>query len=198
MLGRLAACPLFFCVMKRTFLLSLFCLLIAACGEPARDSRLPPGGDFVLQSADGPVDTRQLRGQVLLVYFGYTHCPDICPASLAAAGQALNLLTADERAKVRLMMISVDPERDTLAHLKNYTAYFHAGMLGVTGTPDEVAAVARSFGAGYMRQPAKADGSYAVDHTVHGYLINRNGQLAKVIEFTAPPEQIAATLRQYF
>lgn len=157
---------------------------------------LPTGGDFVLQSADGPVDSKALRGKVLLVYFGYTNCPDICPASLAAGGQVLNALSAEERARVRLLMVSVDPERDTLAHLKEYTAFFHPAMTGVTGTPEQVAALAQAFGAGYRKQPAKADGSYAVDHTTATYVVDRDGKLAAVIELGASTDNVLQVVRQ--
>ena len=99
--------------------------LFLRSGPPPRDSKLPPGTDFVLQSADGPVDSKALRGKVLLIYFGYTHCPDVCPASLAAGGQAMNALSPAEQARVKMFMVSVDPERDTLQHLKEYTSFFH-------------------------------------------------------------------------
>jgi len=178
------------------FFLSLTLSLFLAACSPTPASKLPPGGDFVLQSADGPVDSKALRGKVLLVYFGYTHCPDICPASLSAGGQALNALSAAERDRVGLLMVSVDPERDSLARLKEYTAFFHPAMRGVTGTPDEIAALARAYGAGYMKQPAKADGSYAVDHTVSTYVVAPDGKLSAVLELGAPTEQVVAAIRR--
>lgn len=168
---------------------------LAGCPEPRVAPSAPKGGDFVLRSADGPVDTRALRGRVLLIYFGYTHCPDVCPASLAAAAQALNTLSPEERAKVRLIMVSVDPERDTPARLKEYAAYFHPEMIGLTGSTEEIAAVAKSFGAGYVRQPARADGSYAVDHTTRTYVVAPDGRLATALELNAPAEKYLETVR---
>jgi len=165
-------------------------------GLPGKPETLPAGGDFVLQTVDGPFDTQAQRGKVLLVYFGYTHCPDICPASLAAGGQALNALTPEERAKVRLLMISVDPERDSLTHLKEYTSFFHPEMIGATGTPAEIARIAGSFGAGYVKQAPKADGSYAVDHTVSTYIVGPDGKLAAVIDLGAGSDKLLATIRQ--
>ena len=166
--------------------------------EPvAHGIKLPPGSDFVLQSADGPVDSKTLRGKVLLIYFGYTNCPDVCPASLAAGGQALNALTPAEQAKVRLMMVSVDPGRDTLQHLKEYTAFFHPQLTGITGSPEEIAALAKAFGAGYIKQPAKADGSYAIDHTVSTYVIDREGKLVAVLDIGTPTDKLLATVRKY-
>ncbi len=166
-------------------------------GSPARDPKLPAGGDFVLQSADGPVDSKALRGKVLLVYFGYTHCPDVCPASLAAGSQALKGLTAEERRQVRMLMVSVDPERDTPKHLKEYTAFFHPEMTGITGTPEAIAALAKSFGAGYIRHPAKADGSYAVDHTTATYVVDPAGKLVAVLDLGASNDKILSTVRKY-
>ncbi|MDT3735253.1 MAG: SCO family protein [Denitratisoma sp.] len=174
----------------------LFAAYLAGCsdrGTPPPGT--PTGGDFVLRSADGPVDTRALRGKVLLIYFGYTHCPDVCPASLAAGAQALNTLSAEERAKLRLIMVSVDPERDTPARLKEYAAYFHPEMIGVTGTPEEIAAVAKSFGAGYIRQPERPDGSYAVDHTTRTYVVAPDGKLAVSLELNTPAEKYLETVR---
>lgn len=174
----------------------LFAVYLAGCSDHgAPPPGVPTGGDFVLRSADGPMDTRALRGKVLLIYFGYTHCPDVCPASLAAAAQALNTLSAEERTKVRLIMVSVDPERDTPERLKEYAAYFHPEMIGVTGTPEEIAATARSFGAGYIRQPARPDGSYAVDHTTRTYAMAPDGKLAASLELNAPADKYLETVR---
>lgn len=164
--------------------------------KPARDPKLPAGADFVLQSADGPIDSRSFRGKVLLVYFGYSNCPDICPAALAVGGKALNGLTPAERQRVKLLMVSVDPERDSIQHLKEYTAYFHSEMAGVTGTPAEIASLAKAFGAGYIKQAPKADGSYAVDHTVSTYVVDTDGKLAAVLDLGVTPETLMATVRK--
>lgn len=171
-------------------------VLLMRSGTPARDPKLPAGADFVLQSADGPVDSKALRGKVLLVYFGYTNCPDVCPASMAAGGQALKTLSAEERSRVKLLMISVDPERDTVQHLKEYTAFFHPEMLGVTGTVEQVATLAKAFGAGYIKQPPKADGSYAVDHTVSTYVVGPDGKLSAVLDLGASNDQVVAVVRK--
>jgi protein SCO1/2 len=165
-------------------------------GATAPDRKLPAGSDFVLQSADGPVDSKALRGKVLLVYFGYTNCPDVCPASLAAGGQVLKALAPEERSRVKMLMISVDPERDTVQHLKEYTAFFHPAMTGITGSPAEIATVAKAFGAGYGKQPAKADGSYAVDHTVATYVVDPAGHLAAVLDLGTPTDKVVATVKK--
>lgn len=181
---------------RRLLLICLAILGLAGCSDRRPGTEGPQGGDFVLQSAAGPVDTKALRGNVLLIFFGYTNCPDVCPASLAAGAQALVALSADERAKTRLIMVSVDPERDTPARLKEYTAYFHPGMLGVTGTPAEIETVAKSYGAGYVRQPADASGRYAVDHTANTYLVGPDGKLVATIPLGTPTADLVAAIRK--
>jgi protein SCO1/2 len=183
-------------MLRQFLLICLTTLGLAGCGDRQPGTQGPQGGDFVLQSAAGPIDTKALRGNVLLVFFGYTNCPDVCPASLAAGAQALIALSAEERARTRLIMVSVDPERDTLPRLKEYAAYFHTGMVGVTGTPEEIAAVARSFGAGYVRQPADASGKYAVDHTANTYLVGPDGKLAATIPLGTPTIALVAAIRK--
>jgi protein SCO1/2 len=177
--------------------LSLALLALTACSRPdANAPAAPRGGDFVLQSADGKVDSRALRGNVLLIFFGYTHCPDVCPASMANGARALNLLSEAERARTRLVMISVDPERDTPARLKEYATYFHPAMVGATGTPAEIAAVAKAFGAGYQRQPPREGGAYAVDHSADTYVVAPDGRLAATLHFGEAHEKIAAAVRE--
>ncbi len=171
--------------------------LFLRSGPPPRDSKLPPGADFVLQSADGPVDSKALRGKVLLIYFGYTHCPDVCPASLAAGGQAMNALSPTEQARVKMFMVSVDPERDTLQHLKEYTSFFHPQLAGITGTPAQIADLAKAFGAGYIKQAPKADGSYAVDHTVSTYVVDGEGRLVAVLDLGTPTDKLVSTVRKH-
>lgn len=157
----------------------------------------PTGGDFVLQGAAGPVDLASLRGKVVLLYFGYTTCPDICPTNLAFIASALHQLDAAELDAVRVIFVSVDPERDDVQRLARYVAYFHPNILGVTGTPDAVARVARLYGAAYRRveQTGSAMG-YLVDHSAQTYAIDRQGRLARTLDHATPPDQIARTLRE--
>ncbi len=173
---------------------------LTACSDSGMGERVlvarPEGGDFVLQSAAGPVDTKALRGSVLLVYFGYVNCPDICPVSMAAGAAALNALTPQERAKTRMIMVSVDPERDTPAKLKDYVAYFHPAMIGAVGTVAETAAIAKSFGAGYQRQPTRPDGSYAVDHSSQTYVVGPDGKLMELLPLGIATDKVVATVRK--
>ena len=115
---------------------------------------------------------------------------------LASGGQALKALSSEERSRVKLIMISVDPQRDTFKHLKEYTAFFHPEMIGATGTVEEIATLARAYGAGYMLQPKRADGSYAVDHTTSTYVVGPDGKLASVLELGAPTDKVVAAVRK--
>ena len=180
--------------------LILAAMLLSACPDSGMGERVlvarPDGGDFVLQSAAGPVDTKALRGNVLLIYFGYVNCPDICPMSMAAGAAALNALTPAERTRTRMIMVSVDPERDTPAGLKDYVAYFHPAMIGAVGTPAETAAIAKSFGAGYQRQPTRPDGTYAVDHSSQTYVVGPDGKLMDMLPLGIPTDKVVAAVRK--
>lgn len=155
------------------------------------------GGDFTLQSADGPVSLADYRGKVVLVYFGYTYCPDICPTSLAATAEGLKQLKPEELARVATLFISVDPERDTPARLKEYAAFFHPSIVGMTGTPEAVADVARRYGVFYARQKVEtAGGGYVVDHSADTYVVAPDGRLAGKIAHATPPDQVVAEIRK--
>lgn len=191
-------------------IVSILLLLLAAAAFfwPSRDrpdqdltalhlAAPPSGGDFVLQGAAGPVDLAALRGKVVLLYFGYTACPDICPTNLAFIASALHQLDAAELDAVRAIFVSVDPERDDVQRLATYVAYFHPNILGVTGTPDAAARVARLYGAAYRRvdQTGSAMG-YLVDHSAQTYVIDRQGRLVRTLDHATPPDVIARTLRE--
>jgi len=184
----------------RGFAAALVIALLTACSDPGMGERVlvarPEGGDFVLQSAAGPVDTKVLRGNVLLVYFGYVNCPDVCPMSMAAGAAALNALTPEERARTKMIMVSVDPERDTPAKLKDYVAYFHPAMIGAVGTAAETAAIAKSFGVGYLRQPTRPDGGYAVDHSSQTFVIGPDGQVAELLPLGVATDKVVAAVRK--
>lgn len=164
--------------------------LIAAAQPPALQ-----GGDFTLLSAAGPVSLQRYRGRVVWLLFGYTYCPDICPTSLAAAGQMLASLTPAERKNVQVIFVSVDPERDTPARLAEYTRFFHPEIIGVTGGPEQIAAVAKYYGVVYVQQPADAHGNYAVDHTANSFLLGADGLLAQKVGHPPLPAEVAAKIR---
>ena len=156
----------------------------------------PSGGDFTLDSPDGRISLKDYRGKVVLVYFGYTFCPDVCPTSLSAMGQALAALSPEELAQVKGIFVSVDPERDTRDILKVYAPFFHANITGATGTPEQLAEIARRYSVSYMKQKAVDERPYTVDHTSLTYLIARDGTLAATLQHGAPVQDIVAGIRQ--
>ena len=155
----------------------------------------PANLEFTLQSADGPVSLKDFRGKVVLLYFGYTYCPDICPTALSSHAAALKQLTPEELQRVAAIFISVDPERDSAAHLKEYARFFHPGIIGITGSPGEIQNVAQRYGVYYAKQPPDKDGRYSVDHSSESYLIGPDGRLVSRLPHASPAEKIAAEIR---
>jgi len=156
---------------------------------------VPQGGDFTLDSADGPVSSRDYRGKVIALYFGYTSCPDVCPTSLATLAEALAKLSPAELAGVQPLFVSVDPERDNVARLKEYALFFHPKLKGLTGTPQQLAAMAQAYGASYAKQDVKSEGGYVVDHSSFIYLVAADGRLAASLPHGSSPDAVATALR---
>lgn len=159
---------------------------------------LVAGGDFTLQSAGGPVSLADYRGKLVLLYFGYTYCPDICPTSLAATAEGLKQLTPEEQAAVAMIFVSVDPKRDTPERLKEYVAFFHPAIVGVTGSAEVIAEVARRYGVIYAEQKVEtAGGGYVVDHSSDTLIIAPDGAVVAKIAHATPPDQVAHAIRKY-
>lgn len=159
-------------------------------------TRQPQGGDFTLRSAAGPVSLSDFRGKVVLLYFGYTWCPDICPLNLGYLTMALDSLRPQERERVQVLFVSVDPERDTPRRLTEYTAFFAPDILGATGTEEQVARAAGLYGAAYRRVEGTSSAmGYAVDHSAYTYLVDQDGRLRQSLEHATPADQIASAIR---
>jgi protein SCO1/2 len=158
---------------------------------------MPVAADFTLQSADGSVSLKDYRGKLVLIYFGYTYCPDVCPTSLAATAEGLKMLKPEELAKVAMLFVSVDPERDTPARLKEYAEFFHPGIVGATGSPEVLAQIAKQYGVFYARQKIETAGEgYVVDHTSETYMVSPDGHLVGKIAHATPPGQVVAEIRR--
>ena len=154
------------------------------------------GGPFTLVDEDGKAVTDQdFRDKWLLVYFGYTYCPDVCPTSLARNAGAIDLLN-DKGKQVVPVLITVDPQRDTPEKLKDYVRSFHPRMLGLTGTPEQIAQVAREYRVFYMKPPQADDSDYLVDHSSLSYLIGPDGRFVRHFSHQASPQQVADQLNK--
>lgn len=175
---------------------------LALFWHPAPPERTIPraagvtGGDFLLHGADGDVALRDYRGKLVLLYFGYTYCPDVCPTALSGVVAGLQQLNAAEREQVAVIFVSVDPERDSLPRLKEYVQFFDPGMVGLSGSPEEVAAVASRYGVFYAKQKAEGASGYVVDHTSETYVIGRDGALLTRLAHGTPPDLLAAEIRR--
>lgn len=153
------------------------------------------GGPFQLVDTQGrTVDQDVLKGKWSVVFFGFTHCPDICPTTLFELGQVEPLLAGDVN-KVQSVLISVDPERDTPQQMAAYIANpaFPKRLIGLTGTPAQVAAAAKAYRVFYQKQQQGDD--YTVNHAAYSYLMNPKGQFACVLPYELTPEQTAAKIK---
>uniref|UniRef100_Q47FQ5 Electron transport protein SCO1/SenC n=1 Tax=Dechloromonas aromatica (strain RCB) TaxID=159087 RepID=Q47FQ5_DECAR len=185
-------------------LLALVVAGVAVFWQPEMPERPIPaaviaaGGDFTLQSASGPVSLKDYRGKLVLLYFGYTFCPDICPTSLAATSEGLKQLKPEELAQVAMIFVSVDPKRDTPDRLKEYVEFFHPAIVGVTGTPENIAEIAKRYGVFYAEQKVEtAGGGYVVDHSADTFIVAPDGQLVGKIAHATPPDQVVVAIRKH-
>jgi len=155
------------------------------------------GGDFTLQGVNGDVSLHDFKGKVVVIYIGYTHCPDVCPTSLAVISQAMKNLDANQREQIQPIFISVDPDRDTPEQLAEYSAFFHPSFIGVTGSREVIDQVVSQYGAFYRIVEMKDSAmGYAVDHSSRIYLINKQGELSNTVAHGAPPEQLVTEIKE--
>lgn len=183
----------------------LLALLLAACsgasGEPPPLAGATIGGPFALTNEDGGTTRNSdFDGRYRLVYFGFTHCPDVCPVDLQVIGQGLREFEKSAPAKaaqVQPIFITVDPERDTPPILKEYVAAFHPRLVGLTGTPEQIADVAKKFGIYYGKDERPGMQGYNVDHSRTILLFGREGEPIAIVPHDQGPQALAAELKRW-
>ena len=164
--------------------------------RPGASGRNEIGGPFVLTASDGAVVTDQtFRGHWMLVYFGYTHCPDICPTTLLAISQALQKL-GPLAADVRPVFVSIDPERDTPQVLDEFVRSFDPRIIGLTGKPAEIAALAKQYRVFYKKELIEGSDDYFMEHSSYVYVMDPDQHYVTLFAHTEEPNQIASRLRE--
>lgn len=173
----------------------LFQLYARYAGEDGGTADI--GGPFELVDQDGKAVTdADFHGKLMLVYFGYTYCPDACPTALGVMAAAIGKLdVAGER--VAPVFISVDPERDTPQALKDYVGNFHPRMVGLTGSAEQVAKAAKAYRVVFQKQPGATSEDYLMDHTTLIYLMGADGKFLTYFGQQATPDEVAEAIRRY-
>jgi len=173
---------------------------LPACSKPAgaassaQASADGPGGPFTLVDQDGkPVDQSVLNGKWSVVFFGYTFCPDVCPTTLTTLGQTMTLLGPQAK-DVQVVFVTIDPARDTPAALKTYltSRVFPKNIIGLTGTPAQIARIAKGYKVYYQQEGTGA--GYSMDHSTALYVMGPDGQFRTVIADGLTPQQDAQQL----
>jgi protein SCO1 len=170
---------------------------IAANPTSPKEEPAAIGGRFTLVDQDGHTVTDEAyRGKWLLVYFGYTHCPDTCPMALNNIAEAFDQLDAATRARLQPIFVTVDPERDTPAVMKDYVGAFEgAGIVGLSGTPEQVATIETAYRI-HVQRHNERDGGYSVDHTSVIQIMDPAGCFVGLVSGLMPPERLAVRLSQ--
>jgi protein SCO1/2 len=178
-------------------LCSALVLLVAGrVSAPVAQQIAAIGGPFRLVDQDGRTVTDQdLKGHPFLVFFGFTHCPDVCPTALFEMSEIMRALGPDAD-RLRAVFITVDPERDTPAVLKDYLSSFDPHLTGLTGDPAAVAAAAKAYRV-YFRKVPLDGGDYTMDHTAITYLMDKDGRFVSPFSLKRTTEAAAADLRRY-
>jgi protein SCO1 len=173
-------------------------LLLSGHGSlPLASQAAEIGGAFHLTDQDGrAVSDKDLKGKPYLVFFGFTHCPDVCPTTLFDVSEVLRDLGPDAD-HVGAAFITVDPERDTAPIMKDYLSSFDPHLRGLTGDPDAIKAVAKAYRVYYKKVPLEG-GDYTMDHTAIVYLMDKDGHFVAPFNLKRKPDVAAADLRHYF
>jgi protein SCO1/2 len=186
--------------MRATAALAFVLLLTAAGCAPDKFRATDITGanfarDFQLTDHDGKSRTlSDFHGKVVLLFFGFTHCPDICPTTLAQFSQAAKQLGADAE-RVQFLFVTVDPQRDTAEVLKAYVPAFDSRFLGLTGEPQAIARTAKEFKVIFQKQPGKTADSYSVDHSAGTYVFDRAGRVRLFVRHDQPVADLVHDVR---
>jgi protein SCO1 len=177
------------------------CLAAAACTEAKPQFKAIDltgadyAKDFHLTDQNGqPRSLADFRGKVVVVFFGYTQCPDVCPTTMADLAQAKKMLGADGD-KLQVLFITVDPERDTAQVLKGYMANFDPTFLALRGTPEQTAQVAKDYKVYYKKVDGPTPASYTMDHSAASYIYDAQGRLRLYARYGNGPEPLASDLK---
>lgn len=183
--------------------------LLSACNPASSDSATeePPlagaaiGGGFTLTNQDGEkISDTDFAGKYRIIYFGFTYCPDVCPIDLANLMNGLTLAEKEDPAmaeKIQPIFISIDPERDGPEQLKQYVDNFHPRLIGLTGSVDEIAAVAKKYLIIYNKREAEGFSDYLVDHSRQGYLFGPEGEPIALLPYDGTPQQVADEIKRW-
>jgi protein SCO1/2 len=178
--------------------------LLAACDRPAGKASFRAtditGADYgkVLELSDPTGTVRRLaefQGKAVVVFFGFTQCPDVCPTTLATMAEVMRKLGTDAD-RVQVLFVTLDPERDTPAVLGKYVTEFDPRFLGLVGTADQTKAAAREFKVFFQKVPGKTEGTYGIDHTAASYVIDPKGRLRLYVRHQQTPDDVASDLKQ--
>jgi protein SCO1/2 len=185
----------------RTLLIFITAMLLAACGQPPKFNATELNGvgwgkDFALTDHNGKARTlADFRGKAVILFFGYTQCPDVCPTNLSNMREVLGKLGSDAD-RVQMLFMTVDPARDTPALLKEYVPSFHPTFLGLYADAAHTAATAKEFKVFYVKQPGSTPTTYTVDHTAGSYVFDPQGKLRLYVKHGDTPERIAEDLKR--
>ncbi|MGD8788577.1 MAG: SCO family protein [Burkholderiales bacterium] len=154
------------------------------------------GHDFELVDQNGKLrHLADFRGKIVVMFFGYTHCPDVCPITLAEFNAALKTL-GDAASRVQVLFVTVDPQRDTPDVLRGYVTAFNPSFLGLTGTPEQIAKVAREFKIVYQQSPGSSPETYSVDHSAGTYIFDGKGRLRLFASYGQDSESISSDIEK--
>ncbi len=174
-------------------LIGAVALILGGSGEQGRVSSI--GGPFSLTDQNGArVTEATYRGAPSIVFFGFTHCPDVCPTALFDMSEVLKRLPADKR--VSALFVTVDPERDTPAILKDYLSSFDPRISGLSGTRSEIDAALKSYRVYSKKQPQE-NGDYSMDHSAIIYLMDKQGRFVTALNLQSPPEAVAKEIQRF-
>ena len=175
-------------------------LVVCGCSEPRKFvstdiSMVDWGKDFKLTDHNGQQRTlADFKGKAVVLFFGYTQCPDVCPTTLSTMRDAMALLGEDGK-RVQVLFATVDPARDTQALLAQYVPSFHPSFLGLRGSDEVITATAKDFKVFYLKQPGKTPDSYSVDHSTGSYAFDPQGKLRLLLRHGETPANVAADLK---
>src|SRR5690606_6300844 len=193
------------------FFAALLLPLLAACNPASSDQESGDsaqaeaplagakiGGGFTLTNQDGgKTSDTDFAGQYRIIYFGYSYCPDVCPVDLQRLMQGLALAEKNDPSlakKIQPIFITIDPERDRPEQLKQYVSAFHPRLIGLTGTPDEIAEVAKKYLIIYNKRETEGSSEYLLDHSRQGYFFGPQGEPIALLPFYGTPQEIVDVL----